>query len=557
MGARRHTLCALGVAIAMACTARAAPARGAEPESTPAWRRALPSWLDLRAAYRVETTHLDPLDLTPEELGAATWTEQRLRFELALRAGTWGAIHVQADLLDGVLFGDNGTFGKEPAPTTGVTLTSYRPNRAGLGVGLRPGRDPLDPDSYALVLEPVDPIDLNQVYADVYLPFGLLRVGRQPFAYGDNIAGHEGTRLNDWGVSRYSHVADRILLATKLDEAIAVLTDPHHEVDPSQDRGVFLYAGYDWHSQGDPLTTADDLHGVIGGLMWKVDRSGRWHDVLVTTGFLHRRERRFATRVWGLPARVHAGYGPWTLDAQVSGIVGATEEIAAGFALLSSEPVRRQRIRALGAHLRIDREIGPFVFTLQADYASGDDDPRASSDLTVFSFDRDFNVGLLLFEHVLAFASARSAAVGIENLAQLDAPSFPLTEVATDGRFTNAVALFPQVTAHVVRNARHRVHVRAGVLMAWPAAPGGAVDPVRTILAYDGARIDDDRVNYFGGNPGSYYGTEFDLQARWTYAGFFEWTVEGAALLPGSSLRDANGDAVPAFLVDNRFVFLF
>ena len=30
-----------------------------------------------------------------------------------------------------------------------------------------------------------------------------------------------------------------------------------------------------------------------------------------------------------------------------------------------------------------------------------------------------------------------------------------------------------------------------------------------------------------------------------------------AALLPGNSLEDANGDAVPAFLVENRFTFLF
>ena len=64
-------------------------------------------------------------------------------------------------------------------------------------------------------------------------------------------------------------------------------------------------------------------------------------------------------------------------------------------------------------------------------------------------------------------------------------------------------------------------------------------------------------VNFNGGKPGSYYGTEIDLQVEWTWRELFTWTVEAAAVLPGDALRDANGDAVPAFLVENRFVFTF
>ncbi len=143
---------------------------------------------------------------------------------------------------------------------------------------------------------------------------------------------------------------------------------------------------------------------------------------------------------------------------------------------------------------------------MQADYASGDDDPRARSDLTVFSFDRDFNVGLLLFEHILAFESARSAAVGIETLKNLNSDSFPLTEVSTEGRFTNAIALFPQITWHLAERPDSEAHIRFGALIAWPAAKGGAVDPVRTILREDGLRIDDDAQNFHGGDPGNYWG---------------------------------------------------
>ena len=93
--------------------------------------------------------------------------------------------------------------------------------------------------------------------------------------------------------------------------------------------------------------------------------------------------------------------------------------------------------------------------------------------------------------------------------------------------------------------------------MAWPEAKLGAVDPVMTSLSEDGASIADDAVNFHGGDPGSYYGTEFDLQLGWTFRRNFHWTVEGAALLPGSSLEDENGDAVPSFLLENRLEFVF
>ena len=77
-----------------------------------------------------------------------------------------------------------------------------------------------------------------------------------------------------------------------------------------------------------------------------------------------------------------------------------------------------------------------MTFTLQWGYANGDDDPLTTTDLQITSWPRDTKLGLLLFEHTLAFQSARTAAVGIENLRQLEAESFPLTEIATDGRVT-------------------------------------------------------------------------------------------------------------------------
>ena len=80
---------------------------------------------------------------------------------------------------------------------------------------------------------------------------------------------------------------------------------------------------------------------------------------------------------------------------------------------------------------------------------------------------------------------------------------------------------------------------------------------IGTALREDGVEIDDDAQNYYGGSPGTYYGTEIDLQLNWTLNGFFGWTIEAAAVIPGDALQDQHGDALPSFLFENRFVFAF
>ncbi len=80
---------------------------------------------------------------------------------------------------------------------------------------------------------------------------------------------------------------------------------------------------------------------------------------------------------------------------------------------------------------------------------------------------------------------------------------------------------------------------------------------MQSLLREDGTEIEDDLVNWWGGPPGSYYGTELDLQLEWRVADVFRWTVEGAVVLPGDGLRDENGDAVPSWFVENRFLLAF
>ena len=347
----------------------------------------------------------------------------------------------------------------------------------------------------------------------------------------------------------------------KLDEAVRMIRGDGGEVDASLDDGVILATWLDLYNTGDLYQAGDNLRQNGLMLTWarsEADWGGwRWRDFALTGAMVRLANDDFDTGIWAMPFIARARVGPIGFEANVSHIRGATRELSEGMSVLNPRPAASQKLRSLGARAIVDWTVGPTTLTFEFDYASGDDDPRQESDLTSFSYPRDLNVGLLLFERILAFESARRAAVGVENLHNLSAPSFPLTEVSTETRFTNALALFPQVNVEWIDRPEHLFSTRFGVLLAWPAAAGGAVDPVMTSLSEDGERIDDDAVNFHGGDPGSYYGTEFDFQLRWAYRSGFFWTVESAALLPGSSLRDENNDAVPSFMVENRFEFVF
>jgi len=533
---------------------------------TAAAKEGILPWLDLAAEYRVESLYINPLELNGLSAQDVGFTEQRFRLETGLKPVEQVAIRGQFDLLSGVLFGDNGDLGGtqgagSPTPSSGLALTSRWPNNASYGVGLNPGMDPLDPDSYGLVLKEVDPIRINRLYGDVTLPFGLLRVGRQPATTGPGINLHDGSRANRWGVSRYSPTADRFLFATKISELFRLVAEGDEYVpNRSMDDGVFIGGAFDLVVEDDIGYSGDDLMQGVGMVQWKVQEpklfGWKWHPFLVQAILGGRFGEEFDTQVFAVPVTLEWGVGPVHFLGEFVTLFGHTREISEGMAALREQDAAKrvvydQDIQAYAARAVLDIEVGPVTGTLEFDYASGDSDPRDETPLTTFNWARDANLGLLLFEHVLAFETARSAAVGYENLKHVGSSSFPLTELASDGRVQNTICAFPQILYRPVKP----LGIRAGALFAWADAP--VTDPIMTLLSEDGVEISDDAVNWNGGKPARYYGTELDLQIEWAFREYFLWTVEGAVLFPGDALRDESGDAVNSFLVENRFTFTF
>jgi hypothetical protein len=353
-------------------------------------------------------------------------------------------------------------------------------------------------------------------------------------------------RTNRFGVAGTGNYVDRALFATKPLEALK----PKGERSPSPDEGLVLAIAYDRYVTGDPQDLGAAVNQWDTALRFALPRYAFGRDLLVSAYHAYRWDGLYSTKINSLGLRAMSRFGDFHVGIDVATNLGTTREISAAYAVISNDPVVDQPVRGLGARavVRYDRRL--FTLYLEGDYASGNDDPEARAPLTQFTFAEDANVGLLLFKRVVAFQSARSAAAGITALTRLGAPSLPAQAIATQGAFTNAMAIFPQVDVHPVRD----LLLRGGVLVA--AAPAKLVDPVATLQRHaSGIPIADALINYAGGKAANFYGVELDGRVSYRFLDHFLLDLEGAVLFPGAALQNRDGYAVRSGLFQARTTF--
>ena len=549
---RRALLGALSTLVLVAAPSAHAVEPWSDPDPAgPPARLPLGASMGFRGAaeYRANAVAIRPLDLASTRDRNFGAIEHRLRLDAGIDWEDKVRLNTSVDVLDGVLWGDNGTRADAVEPTSGANVSTVNPNAAVPCVSLRPGELATEPTSYRYGLCSADPLFVRRLYGDVLTPVGLLRIGRQAFTEGASITVNDGDgRRNRFGFARRGNSADRILFATKPLEAFK----PKAERDRSETRGVFLILAYDRLVTDNPQRFADDLHGWITAVRWLEPTHRLGGDFEARLYHAYRWSKDNETGVSAFGGRLMSRLGnDWHAGMEASFVTGATREVADAVRVITNDPSVLQNVRQLGARATIRYDQRLYSLYLEGDYASGDSDPQVRTPLTQFRFAEDANVGLLLFEHVLAYQSARAAAAGVAVLRDLGAPSYPLEQVATRGSFTNAAALFPQVDVRPLDN----LLLRGGVLFAW--APARLVDPIASLQRRDGNRLDDDLVNFAGGRPGRYYGTEIDLRLQYRMFEHFAADLEGAVLFPGSALEDANGDAVRSYLAQARGTFFF
>lgn len=521
------------------------------------------------AEYRANWLYVRPVSLNTISERNVSWIEHRLRLDGTVDYKDKIKIIASADVFDGVMWGDNGDFGKAPQPDRGGNVNARNPNITVPCVLYRSG-DPLDKQAYGYGLCSQESFRLRRVYGEATLPVGLLRVGRQPVNIGTGVQSAAGDgRPNRFGFSRQGNSVDRILFGTKPLEAFK----PKEMRNLSPDEGFFVATGYDRYVSDSPHLFGDDVQQIFGAVRYLAPQFGLGSEMDITAYAVHRWDRQYTSRINSGGLRAMARFGGLHVGFEGAANTGTTREVGEAYKVIVNDPVIDQKISQYAARAVVRYDYAPWAYGsvrdttspaskakavdplwtayLEFDYASGDPDPQNRTPLSQFVWAEDTNVGLLLFKHVLAFQSARSAAAAVETLRRLGATSYPAESINTRGAFTNAVAIFPQIDVRPHPN----LLLRGGVLMAWADAPVN--DPVLSLQSRDGGSIDDDLVNFVGGKPGKYYGTELDGRIQWRYLDHFLFDLEGAVLFPGDALQDRDGRAARSVLVQGRTTFVF
>jgi hypothetical protein len=353
-------------------------------------------------------------------------------------------------------------------------------------------------------------------------------------------------RANRFGVADHGNYVDRILFATKPLEALK----PAKLRSTSANEGLILAFAYDRLVTSDPQDLGAAVNQWDTALRFLMPRYAFGSDLLIAAYHAYRWDALYNSRINALGLRAMSRFGDFHAGLDVSTNLGTTQEISAAYKVITNDPVVDQPVRSVGARavVRYDRPL--FSLYLEGDYASGSDDPEARAPLTQFTWAEDANVGLLLFKYTLAFQTARSSAAGVALLQHLGATSFPAQVVATQGAFTNAIAAFPQFDLRPVKG----LLLRGGVLVA--VAPALVIDPIASLEKRSmGIPLSYALVNFAGGTPARYYGTELDGRIQYRFLDHFLVDLEGAVLFPGAALQDQDGYAVRSGLFQARTTF--
>lgn len=390
-----------------------------------------------------------------------------------------------------------------------------------------------------------DNIQLRWLYAQVNTPIGVLRIGQQPNHWGMGILTNDGDHPPLFGDYRYGSISERVLFATRpggkdTDFVIAVAGDLVYRDNTARlSRGDHAFQG---------VLAAFYEHGF--------DRLG------VFSTLRHQTTDRTSgpavyTYVDSLDALAVDAHGRVAVPVPNEKAFFFAE--AEGVVVLGSTNIVRTQDQALdgsrtsvlaygGAamlgvvHKAEAKDVGQgrasaygdLVAQLEAGYASGDSDPYDGTQRRLV-FDPNHKVGLLLFDEVLRFQTARSATAAADPLlANSQRRSPGLDQLPSNGGVFGAQYLNPTV----IYRPRPWLDLKGGAVIA--QATADIVDPY--LLTTTGSY-----VNYRGGNPRKKdLGVELDagVEARFPLRAGLNLALgaQGGVLFPGGAMENALGE---------------
>ncbi len=386
-------------------------------------------------------------------------------------------------------------------------------------------------------------------YVDVALPHGQLTIGQQAAHFGTGMVIADGNQRLLFGDSQPGTIVERVMLkahpfGSNSPYELAVMADLVYS-----DRHVRLTRGDLATRFGVGASYLPESHDTLALLITAEQlRPHPWDREGVVPG----REQSVTFDGTGrffftIPGRQALGF----VEGQAALVLGESELVPEGVAAPA-------RIERFGGLLRVGavsltgqgrRRWGRWSLAMEWGYASGDGDPSDNVDRR-FSMSAERQVGLVLFNEVLRFRTAR-AAVALRDSRHPNPRDFNAsTLLATGGGVSQSTYLGPQVLFRVLPN----LDLRAAALVA--QATSDLVDPASYLAR--GATI-----NYDGGDPGSRdLGVEFDFGTEFRYPLDHGLSVslgaEAGLLLPGDAFDTADHESLPPLgLVRGRFGFYY
>lgn len=369
------------------------------------------------------------------------------------------------------------------------------------------------------------PLELRQLLLEYKWQSGIFRVGQQTSSWGLGILANPGAKdaeAGEFGQQHFGNLTYRALLAGR---PLFGLGGNYRAFEVIAAADLIVRDNFADYSNGDRAFQGvlalrfkqdDDRYVGVYGVYRRqravgVTDGGRATDVFVIDvaakwHFLKREDRQLSV---GFEAATILGTTTQTraIDAQIS------------------------QVRQFGAAAKINYRYRSATVFLDWGYTSGDQNPYDDR-VESFRFDRDYKVGLVLFDQVLAYQSARAGFRASDpNLTGL--PPEGVQFLPTGGSVYNAWYLFPRVKYAFA----DWLDLYGGPLFAFSTAK--LTDPFNSKVGGGSS------INFLGGNPGGYLGTELDigLQGRWKPHRLLTITatLEGGIFLPGDSFAQSNG----------------
>jgi hypothetical protein len=444
-------------------------------------------FFDLDGYYRLRGISTEGFAIDDNDVidSNSAWTN-RLRLEPVLTFGEFFKFQFQGDFLDGTLSQE----------IDDVTIPTGSPNGGNF-----------------------EDSDFRRAWFDLRTPIGLIRGGRAPSHWGMGILANSGDGFDDdFGDNQFGNTSDRFLIATR----------PLGQEVPWN-----VIAAFDRVVEDPLATTDDDAFNFIFANLYQTKP--------VTAGtYIVRRTQSIEGKdlnAWGFDAYANLNYEideEQSLFAQGEGVyIVGTTDLAVD--KLHNPPfegeIRQAGLVGRGGYKNLWSQIATEV-----GWASGDSDVL-DNEITAFSFNPDYNVGLILFEQLLASLSEKSASNAEDPLLRA-VPSDGHTLIPTDGSATNAFYVNPTLKFWPSEGWETIV----GLLYA--QAPQELIDPFQTGLA---GGIP---TNHYGGIPDESLGIEFDGGLSYSQIaeslGDLKFTggVQGGYFLPGDAFNDAAGNGL-------------